>query len=262
MEIILFVSSFLALIYLSYHFSKKLKANKEFKHLSTSMKYLIYLAWAIVPFCSMLSYVRFIFFDSVQFKKDINLSIVVTIIAGLFISQRPSYRFFFYNNLLSPSFSYVLESAYSAKMAMDLKDEVSIKLENCNDVIECLDQSYREAVLKRRIYRNMYSLLFAVNVQEAHKNSSIDKSAKPTALIETNFKLIELYKESTPFHSLDFSASIFSPIAGLEAILIAAIDTTIDTKALLNFLDAQDNLIEKVNDEVNDINLNKNIYSN
>ena len=255
MGAILPIISFVCFTFLFYNFSKRLKTNKEFNKLSATKKIFVYSAWAIIPFYCTLSLTRFIFFGKINLKKDRWTSILITLLMGMLIFKNPNYRFLFYNNFLSPSFTYVIESGYSAKMVIDLQNEVSKEMAQCNDIIKCLYRYYKKAVLEDRVYRNMYSLLFALNAKEISKDKKLDESIKLPILIETNFQLIKLYQKVKPYHYHDFSFSILSPIAGFEATLISAVDVSIDAKTFLQFLEMQEDLIEKNYEKTKDLNL-------
>ena len=242
----------------SYFLGKKTSMHFKSKKVSNPQKYMLYLWWALVPCSFGLFVVRIVFSNTVNLKKDFQISIMLALILSGLTYFKIGNRFIAYNNVLSPSFSYTIESAISANMILKLKSSRGDDNFNCSDSISCVREEANFILVKKKFSRSLYPVLVALSASRIFKDDKYSKLQKDKNLLDVNMRLLNLYKASKPFHAPSLSFGVLSPIASIEILLVQVVDFLISNRFFLLFLTSQDKLIteaEEKKNELVDINL-------
>ena len=221
--------------------------------LPKKIKFFIYLFWVFCPIAYAFFIFRSIFKNEIKLKSDFFITFVtLCLIFGSFLFQ-PKARYLAYNNVLSPSFSYVTETALSAKLALDLKNTFSTGGDSCGVDPDCCLKKISLIVDRDGYSRHMYALLLAVNADFIYKRFK-NRVDKRNILINSNFSLMENLFNTYQYHWSGFSFSLLSPLATIEVLVLVSVDLIINMKFIEKILVTQEELI------INESEKNNNNY--
>ena len=122
--------------------------------------------------------VRFVFSNKVNLRKDFQISIMLVLILSALTYLKIGNRFIAYNNVLSPSFSYTIESAISANMILKLKSSRVDDNFKCSDSISCVREEANFLLDDKKFSRSLYPLLLALSASRILKDDKYSETPK------------------------------------------------------------------------------------